>query len=109
MPDIRRRRTVTVDVGGVKVGSAHPIVVQSMTNTDTADVDATAAQVRALHEAGSELVRVTVNNEAAAEAVPDIVAGVAGPGIGGLHYNRPPLLTQNPQSGAAPPQDPRTT
>src|SRR2546422_6273352 len=64
-----RRRTVTVDVGGVKVGGAHPIVVQSMTNTDTADADGTAAQVRALHQAGSELVRITVNNEAAAEAV----------------------------------------
>ena len=66
MTDHPRRRTVTVDVGGVKVGSAHPIVVQSMTNTDTADVGATAAQTRALHDAGSELVRVTVNNEAAA-------------------------------------------
>src|SRR5256885_7465767 len=105
MPDIRRRRTVTVDVGGVKVGSAHPIVVQSMTNTDTADVEATAAQVRALHEAGSELVRVTVNNEAAAEAVPDIVARVAVAVIRGLHHNRHLLLTKYPKCPAPLPQD----
>src|SRR5258708_22530846 len=92
--EYHRRQTVVVDVGGVKVGGAHPIVVQSMTNTDTADVDATAAQVRALHEAGSELVRVTVNNEAAAEAVPEIVARVAVPVIGDFHYNRHLLLTK---------------
>src|SRR5213593_68015 len=95
MPDIRRRRTVTVEVGGVKVGSAHPIVVQSMTNTDTADVAATAAQVRALHAAGSELVRVTVNNEAAAEAVPHIVAQVDVPVIGDFHYNGHLLLAKH--------------
>src|SRR5207247_8869638 len=87
MPEMRRRRTVTVDVGGVKVGSAHPIVVQSMTNTDTADADATAAQVRALHQAGSELVRVTVNNEAAAEAVPHLGAQVGVAVIGDCHAN----------------------
>ena len=75
-----RRPTVVVDVGGVKVGSAQPVVVQSMTNTDTADVRATVAQVRALHAAGSELVRVTVNTEEAARAVPDIVAEVDVPG-----------------------------
>ena len=97
----QRRQTVVVDVGGVKVGGAHPIVVQSMTNTDTADVDATAAQVRALHEAGSELVRVTVNNEAAAEAVPDIVARVAVPVIGDFHYNGHLLLTKYPACAAA--------
>src|SRR5256886_6727485 len=72
-----------------------------MTNTDTAGVDATAAQVRALHEAGSELVRVTVNNEAAAEAVPDIVAGVAVPVIGDFHYNGNLLLTKYPKCRAA--------
>src|SRR5438270_759018 len=72
-----------------------------MTNTDTADVDATAAQVRALHEAGSELVRVTVNNEAAAEAVPDIVARVAVPVIGDFHYNGHLLLTKYPKCAAA--------
>jgi len=97
----QRRQTVVVDVGGVKVGGAHPIVVQSMTNTDTADVDATAAQVRALHEAGSELVRVTVNNEAAAEAVPDIVSRVAVPVIGDFHYNGHLLLTKYPKCAAA--------
>ena len=90
-----------VDVGGVKVGSLHPIVVQSMTNTDTADVDATVAQVRALHQAGSELVRVTVNNEEAARAVPEIVARVSVPVIGDFHYNGHLLLTKHPQCAAA--------
>ncbi len=88
-------------MGGVKVGGAAPIVVQSMTNTDTADVDATAAQVRALHQAGSELVRVTVNNEAAADAVPAIVAQVDVPVIGDFHYNGHLLLTKYPQCAAA--------
>jgi len=97
----QRRQTVVVDVGGVKVGGTHPIVVQSMTNTDTADVGATAAQVRALHDAGSELVRVTVNNEAAAVAVPDIVARVAVPVIGDFHYNGHLLLTKYPKCAAA--------
>ena len=101
MSTYQRRQSVVVDVGGVKVGGTHPIVVQSMTNTDTADVDATAAQVRALHEAGSELVRVTVNNEAAAEAVPDIVARVAVPVIGDFHYNGHLLLTKYPKCAAA--------
>src|SRR6266496_972541 len=101
MPDIRRRRTVTVDVGGVPVGSAHPIVVQSMTNTDTADAAATAAQVRALHQAGSELVRVTVNTEEAARAVPDIVRQVEVPVIGDFHYNGHLLLTKYPNCAAA--------
>ena len=100
MPDIRRR-TVTVDVGGVQVGSAHPIVVQSMTNTDTADAAATAAQVRALHQAGSELVRVTVNTEDAARAVPDIVRQVDVPVIGDFHYNGHLLLTKYPDCAAA--------
>ncbi len=61
-------------VGGVAIGSLHPVVVQSMTNTDTADVEATVAQVASLARAGSELVRVTVNNDAAAQSVPAIVA-----------------------------------
>ena len=73
MSALRRRKTVVVEVGGVRVGAERPIVVQSMTNTDTADVAGTVAQVRALHAAGSELVRVTVNNDAAARAVPEIV------------------------------------
>ena len=85
----------------MKVGGTHPIVVQSMTNTDTADVDATVAQTRALHAAGSELVRVTVNNEAAAVAVPHIVAQVDVPVIGDFHYNGHLLLTKYPQCAAA--------
>ena len=72
-----------------------------MTNTDTADVGATVAQTRALHDAGSELVRVTVNNEAAAEAVPDIVARVGVPVIGDFHYNGHLLLTKYPKCAAA--------
>jgi len=96
-----RRRTVTTDVGGVMVGSCHPVVVQSMTNTDTADVDATAAQVAALAAAGSELVRVTVNNDDAAEAVPRIAErldrlGVHVPIIGDFHYNGHLLLVKYP-------------
>ena len=96
-----RKHTVTVAVGGVKVGSTHPIVVQSMTNTDTADVAATVAQVRALHEAGSELVRVTVNNDEAAQSVPAIVAEVDVPVIGDFHYNGHLLLTKHPTCAAA--------
>ena len=90
-----------MDVAGVKVGGPYPIVVQSMTNTDTADVDATAAQVRALHQAGSELVRVTVNNDAAAQAVPAIAAQVDVPIIGDFHYNGHLLLTKYPNCAAA--------
>jgi (E)-4-hydroxy-3-methylbut-2-enyl-diphosphate synthase len=101
IPIMPRRRTVTVAVGDVLVGAAHPIVVQSMTNTDTADVDATITQVRALHAAGSELVRVTVNNDAAARAVPAIVAGVDVPVIGDFHYNGHLLLTKYPDCAAA--------
>jgi (E)-4-hydroxy-3-methylbut-2-enyl-diphosphate synthase len=92
---------VTVSVGGVPVGSTHPIVVQSMTNTDTADVAATVAQVRALHQAGSELVRVTVNNDAAARAVPAIVEQVDVPVIGDFHYNGHLLLTKYPACARA--------
>ncbi|HEU5209667.1 MAG TPA: flavodoxin-dependent (E)-4-hydroxy-3-methylbut-2-enyl-diphosphate synthase [Longimicrobiales bacterium] len=102
----RRRRTVTVDVGGVKVGSGHPIVVQSMTNTDTADPQATADQVAALAAAGSELVRVTVNNEEAAAAVPEIVRllqqrHVYVPIVGDFHYNGHLLLRQFPETARA--------
>jgi (E)-4-hydroxy-3-methylbut-2-enyl-diphosphate synthase len=96
-----RRKTVTVDVGGVKVGGRRPIVVQSMTNTDTADVAGTVAQVNALHAAGSELVRVTVNTEAAARAVPDIVKQVTVPIIGDFHYNGHVLLTKYPDCARA--------
>ena len=90
-----------MDVAGVKVGAPHPIVVQSMTNTDTADVKATVAQVRALAEAGSELVRVTVNNDAAAQAVAAIVAEAPVPVIGDFHYNGHLLLTKYPACAAA--------
>ncbi len=98
-----RRPTVSVDVGGVLVGSAHPIVVQSMTNTDTADADATALQVARLAHAGSQLVRVTVNTEAAAAAVPEIVRklhglGVDVPIIGDFHYNGHVLLPTYPEA-----------
>jgi (E)-4-hydroxy-3-methylbut-2-enyl-diphosphate synthase len=101
-----RRQTATVDVGGVLVGSGHPIVVQSMTNTDTADADATAIQVAQLAHAGSELVRVTVNNDDAAQAVPVIREkldrlGVGVPIIGDFHYNGHLLLTRYPACAAA--------
>ena len=102
----RRRSTVSVDIGGVLVGSAHPIVVQSMTNTDTADVDATAIQVAQLAHAGSQLVRITVNNELAAAAVPEIIRkvrglGVDAPVIGDFHYNGHVLLERYPETAAA--------
>src|SRR5208282_3676027 len=97
-----RRRAVVVDVGGVKVGGDHPIVVQSMTNTDTADIASTVNQVMALARAGSELVRVTVNTEAAAAAVPKIVDtlaafGVPVPIIGDFHYTGHILLKKYPE------------
>jgi (E)-4-hydroxy-3-methylbut-2-enyl-diphosphate synthase len=103
--DNSRRQTVTVDVGGVLVGSDHPIVVQSMTNTDTADPDSTAIQVARLAHAGSELVRITVNTEAAAAAVPEIVRKVHGLGvdvpiIGDFHYNGHKLLVEYPETAA---------
>src|SRR5881396_4238529 len=97
----KRRKTVLVDVGGVKVGSEQPIVVQSMTNTDTADIPGTVAQVNALHAAGSELVRVTVNNDEAARAVPEIVKQVRVPVIGDFHYNGHVLLTKYPDCARA--------
>ena len=103
---IERRFTSTVDVGGVLIGSGHPIVVQSMTNTDTADADATAIQVAQLAHAGSELVRITVNNDDAAKAVPIIREkldrlGVGVPLIGDFHYNGHLLLTKYPAAAAA--------
>lgn len=101
-----RRKTVTAVVGGVPIGSAAPIVVQSMTNTDTADAAATAIQVAALAAAGSQLVRITVNTDQAAEAVPEIVArcrdaGTAVPIIGDFHYNGHLLLARHPGCAAA--------
>ncbi len=101
-----RREAVVVDVGGVKVGGSHPIVVQSMTNTDTVDVPGTVNQVMALARAGSELVRVTVNTEQAAAAVPKIVDtldkfGVRVPIIGDFHYNGHILLKKYPECARA--------
>src|SRR4029079_16859248 len=101
-----RRAAAVVDVGGVKVGGNHPIVVQSMTNTDTADVQSTVNQVMALANAGSELVRVTVNTEEAAAAVPKIVEtlekfGVRVPVIGDFHYNGHILLKKYPDMARA--------
>jgi (E)-4-hydroxy-3-methylbut-2-enyl-diphosphate synthase len=106
MNPIQRRQTVTTNVGGVLVGSAHPVVVQSMTNTDTADVEATVRQVAALWRAGSEIVRVTVNNDEAAQAVPHIVDGLAARGVfvpivGDFHYNAHLLLKKYPACAEA--------
>ena len=106
MPFSPRRQTVTAHVGTVPVGSAHPIVVQSMTNTDTADAAATAEQVARLAGAGSQIVRVTVNNEEAAAAVPDIVTrledmGVSVPIVGDFHYNGHLLLARYPACARA--------
>ena len=101
-----RRATVVADVGGVPIGSSHPVVVQSMTNTDTADIASTVEQSIALARAGSELVRVTVNTEDAARAVPHIVerldrAGVPVPIIGDFHYNGHILLKKYPECARA--------
>jgi (E)-4-hydroxy-3-methylbut-2-enyl-diphosphate synthase len=106
MPFVTRRSTVTANVGGILIGSGHPIVVQSMTNTDTADVTATAGQIAELARAGSELVRVTVNNEASAQAVPAVVDALARkdvsvPIIGDFHYNGHLLLTRYPECARA--------
>jgi (E)-4-hydroxy-3-methylbut-2-enyl-diphosphate synthase len=106
MATIQRRKAVTVNVGGVRVGSDAPVVVQSMTNTDTADVSSTVQQVAALARAGSELVRVTVNNDAAAKGVPHIVEqldkqGVRVPIIGDFHYNGHLLLKKYPDCAKA--------
>ncbi|MFM9846854.1 MAG: flavodoxin-dependent (E)-4-hydroxy-3-methylbut-2-enyl-diphosphate synthase [Hyphomicrobiaceae bacterium] len=101
-----RRRSIAVDVGGVIVGGDAPIVVQSMTNTDTADIAGTAAQIAALHRAGSELVRITVDRDEAAKAVPhirDALArrGVNVPIVGDFHYIGHKLLTENPACAEA--------
>jgi len=106
MPEIQRRKTPTVRIGKVKVGWEVPVVVQSMTNTDTADVASTIEQVAALTLAGSEIVRVTVNNEEAAAAVPAIVEGldkrgIAVPIVGDFHYNGHLLLKKYPATARA--------
>jgi (E)-4-hydroxy-3-methylbut-2-enyl-diphosphate synthase len=106
MPEIQRRRAVTVNIGGIRVGSDAPVVVQSMTNTDTADVESTVQQTAALARAGSEMVRVTVNNDDAAKAVPYIVEELAKKGwstpiIGDFHYNGHQLLKKYPETAKA--------
>jgi (E)-4-hydroxy-3-methylbut-2-enyl-diphosphate synthase len=106
VPTVIRRQTTLVRVGDVPIGSAYPIVVQSMTNTDTADAAATALQVDELARAGSRLVRITVNNEEAARAVPEIASrladmGVSVPLIGDFHYNGHLLLSRYPGTAKA--------
>jgi (E)-4-hydroxy-3-methylbut-2-enyl-diphosphate synthase len=106
MAKIQRRKTVTVSIGGVRVGSDAPVVVQSMTNTDTADIASTVQQVAALARAGSELVRVTVNNDEAAAAVAPIVEQLESqdvhvPIIGDFHYNGHILLKKYPDCARA--------
>ena len=101
MPSIQRRSSVQVSIGPIRVGGAAPIVVQSMTNTDTADVEGTAQQVKSLARTGSELVRITVNTAEAAEAVPHIrnrldQLGVPVPLIGDFHFNGHKLLREHP-------------
>jgi (E)-4-hydroxy-3-methylbut-2-enyl-diphosphate synthase len=101
MFSIQRRKSIQVSIGPIRVGGAAPIVVQSMTNTDTADVEGTAQQVKSLARAGSELVRITVNTAEAAEAVPHIrerldQLGVAVPLIGDFHFNGHKLLREHP-------------
>jgi (E)-4-hydroxy-3-methylbut-2-enyl-diphosphate synthase len=101
-----RRQTVTALIGAVPLGSVHPVVVQSMTNTDTADVPGTVAQVAALSRAGSQIVRITVNNEQAAAAVAEIVRqltdlGITVPIVGDFHYNGHLLLAKYPDCARA--------
>ena len=106
MPAIHRRKTVPVTIGNIRVGSDAPVVIQSMTNTDTADVESTIQQIAALARTGSELVRITVNNDAAAKAVPYIVEGLHAKGwstpiIGDFHYNGHQLLAKYPDCAEA--------
>src|SRR5260221_566223 len=106
MAHIQRRKSVTAKIGNVRVGGDVPVVVQSMTNTDTADVEGTIQQVAQLARAGSELVRVTVNNDAAAKAVPAIVEGLEKqndrvPIIADFHYNGHLVLTRYPECAQA--------
>lgn len=106
MPQIKRRESLQVMVGDVPIGGGAPIVVQSMTNTDTSDVEATAQQIKYLHKAGSEIVRITVNNDAAAKAVPHIKEklleeDVTVPIVGDFHYNGHKLLVEYPEAAKA--------
>ncbi len=106
MPVIRRRKSIPVTIGNVRVGGDAPVVVQSMTNTDTADVESTVQQIAALARAGSEMVRITVNTDDAARAVPYIVDGIRAKGwntpiIGDFHYNGHLLLSKYPATAEA--------
>jgi len=106
MPAIHRRNAVPVTIGNIVVGSGHPVVVQSMTNTDTADIESSVQQIAALARAGSELVRITVNNDDAAKAGPYIVEGIRAKGwntpiIGDFHYNGHLLLRKFPDCAKA--------
>jgi (E)-4-hydroxy-3-methylbut-2-enyl-diphosphate synthase len=106
MTPIERRTTVTTRVASIPIGSAHPVVVQSMTNTPTADVRATVIQVAELAAAGSEMVRITVNDSAAAIAVPEIRERLAGQGvtvplIGDFHFNGHHLLAKHAECAQA--------
>jgi (E)-4-hydroxy-3-methylbut-2-enyl-diphosphate synthase len=106
MAEIQRRKTVTVKIGQLRVGSEAPVVVQSMTNTNTADAASTIEQIAALAQAGSEIVRVTVNNDEAAAAVPQIVErldkrGIHVPIVGDFHYNGHLLLKKFPETARA--------
>lgn len=106
MAEIKRRKSIQVMVGDVPVGGGAPIAVQSMTNTDTADIDETANQIEHLNRSGSELVRITVNNDEAAKAVPYIKEkllnrGITVPVIGDFHYNGHKLLTKYPEMAKA--------
>ncbi|MES2391515.1 MAG: flavodoxin-dependent (E)-4-hydroxy-3-methylbut-2-enyl-diphosphate synthase [Acidobacteriota bacterium] len=106
MAAINRRKSVTVKIGDIRVGSSAPVVVQSMTNTDTADAESTIQQIAALARAGSELVRITVNNDEAAQAVPAIVEGIRAKGwntpiVGDFHYNGHLLLRKYPECAKA--------
>jgi (E)-4-hydroxy-3-methylbut-2-enyl-diphosphate synthase len=106
MPVIHRRKSVSVNIGKIRVGSDAPVVIQSMTNTDTADIESSVQQIAALARAGSEMVRITVNNDDAAKAVPYIVEGIRAKGwdtpiIGDFHYNGHLLLTKYPDTAEA--------
>src|SRR6188768_1533647 len=106
MESSARRRSIPVDIGGVIVGGPAPIVVQSMTNTDTADIESTVTQVAALARAGSELVRITVDRDEAAAAVPHIRDGLAKRGVkvplvGDFHYIGHKLLADHPACAEA--------
>lgn len=106
MSQIRRRESIQVMVGDVPVGGGAPIVVQSMTNTDTADVEATVEQIKHLHRSGSEIVRITVNNKEAAQAVPHIKDRLLAdnfnvPIVGDFHYNGHKLLVEYPEAAKA--------